>query len=79
MIVHCFDFRKKRNRNRSYKLAEGGFLLSIFIFAFLGLILIEELVVIGLKRYINGAFKIENYFLRLYQSYRIKVDRKKVS
>ncbi|MEK4441625.1 MULTISPECIES: hypothetical protein [Niallia] len=53
--------------------------MSIFIFAFLGLILIEELVVIGLKRYINGAFKIENYFLRLYQTYRIKVDRKKVS
>jgi hypothetical protein len=72
-------FEKKGIEIEVISLLKEGFLLSIFIFAFLGLILIEELVVIGLKRYINGAFKIENYFLRLYQTYRIKVDRKKVS
>ncbi len=32
MIVHCFDFRKKRNRNRSYKLAEGGIFIEYFHF-----------------------------------------------
>ncbi|MCM2980217.1 MULTISPECIES: hypothetical protein [Niallia] len=53
--------------------------MSIFIYAFLGLILIEELAVIGLKRYINGSFKIENHFLRHYRTNKIKVDREKVS
>lgn len=52
--------------------------LSVFIYAFLGFILIEELVVVGLRRYINGAFRIEDYFLRLYRTYRVRADLKKV-
>ncbi|WP_312094002.1 hypothetical protein [Niallia sp.] len=53
--------------------------MSVFIYAFIGLILIEELVVAGLKRYINGAFRIESYFLRLYRTYKVRADLKKVS
>lgn len=49
MIVHCFDFRKKGIEIEVINLLKEGFLLSIFIYAFLGLILIEELAVIGLK------------------------------
>ncbi|WP_400247833.1 hypothetical protein AB3U99_12000 [Niallia sp. JL1B1071] len=53
--------------------------MTVFIYAFLGLILIEELVVVGLKRYINGSFRIETYFLHLYRTYRVRADLKKVS
>jgi hypothetical protein len=53
--------------------------LIVFIYAFLGLILIEELVVIGLKRYINGSFRMETYFRHLYQTYKVRADLKKVS
>lgn len=52
--------------------------LSVLIYAFLGLLLIEELVVVGLKRYINGTFKIETFFLRLYRTYKVRADIKKV-
>lgn len=55
-----------------------GMDLSVLIYAFLGLILIEELVVIGLKRYINGTFRIETFFLRLYRTFRVRADLKKV-
>ena len=73
-----FELLEKKGIDIVTKALRRGIHLSVFIFAFLGLILIEELVVVGLKRYINGAFRIECYFLRLYKTYRIRADLKKV-
>lgn len=34
MMVHCLVFRKKRNRNRSHKPAEGGIFIEYFHLCF---------------------------------------------
>ena len=51
--------------------------MAVVIYAILFFILLEELVVLGVKRYINGAFRIETYFLSLYRKYRMKANLKK--